>query len=982
MHTYFQHPTQPISIFLEDQSVDVEQVLHGQYDLKITLDSTAQHLVFEPFVSIIRFALARLPDTRAKEILALPKTFTVLRPVITHFINDDEPSHREPINPDEMSYEQIEIYKALGFVLQQCFSEIPAKIAITHAEHISASAFEFLQIEEYRTPDSLQLDFFLTSAAFQNLKISQGFATQIKRRHLSAPLGAGKHAQSTESLTIKAQPNKYWQYLRNSVALFSAGEMQLLCTVLEQTDKLSPDQNAELLRARMYASVILRDAARCHLYIQELQHISLTSLPALCATRSLKAICIAYLCLQEYSLGEKAAARYKAFAQEHTQKSDAVLANFYEFCAQCFNGSMEKSARDIFKLQQDVEQQGWLNLSAFVKCSLWFNEHLLETDISSVIDYCLTSITEFERMDNIIGLSTAHHHISIVLGINGKPRDAIAHINRALKLTQQCGLTNRIHNTLNGLAFLLNGLGQTDSAREALEAAYPLVLADGSFDQICTTLYNLAMVAFYGNDQQTTIQLVDDLFSVMEYRNMTSTRFRTKGELLALQALAAYIDGDRRLPFAIRPQLIGEQCRSHEGEAFTRCIALITRSFSADEAEHFFIEIADQFSKFRQNTHLELLALRLLVIYLTDLGELQRAQVWAQQGLKQCKQYHLESRQVWFKHSDKKTLMTTTVQPRQAILLAQRQMGIDALKLENGLLNTLAAFNDSALRSGSIDELVNAFLSNMQRMINVYKATIELSFIDGEIINREVENELNDDVSAIVKEMRFSFQFIGGSGQLSVLFLGDLVNRSHDAKNIIHKICQQLAKAIEFVLERLDSYQLAYHDQLTQAYNRAAFDEDMERLLNERPVQRISLAFIDLDKFKTVNDTYGHQMGDQFLQAFVEILATKVRLNDRVYRIGGDEFLVCFQEVSLPIAQDVLQRFSEQFFSATHMTSLGIDVALGLGCSIGIIESRLASSLNISIDELLAQADKLMYQAKRSTHKKIASKVLTQNTMR
>ncbi len=976
MQAYFQHPTQPISIFLEDQSVDNSQGLADQYDLKITLHSTAQLLAFEPFVSIIQFAFAALPSQRVKEILALPKTFAVLRPIITRFVTGEQPGSREPLNPDEMSYEQIEIFKVLAYLIQECFENLPTKIAIIGAENISSSAFELLQIEEYRTPANLQLDFFLTTTAFQNLKISQGFSTQIKRRHLSAPLGIGQRSPCLKSITIQANTEQYWSMLRNSIALFCAGEMLQLADVLEQQSNLDKDQHSELLMARMYASVLSRDPSRCHIYIQELQHLSFSDLSPQCAKRSLKAICVAYLCLQEYSLGEKSAVRYCQFAEEHSLTSDILLANFYEFFAQCLNGNMNKSLDEIFQLDTRLSHEGWSNLAAFVKCSLWFNDYLLETEMNRVIERCLVSISNYEQNGNTIGLSTAHHHISIVLGIDGKPRDAISHINRALKLTQKSGLSHRIHNTLNGLAFLLNGLGQSDSAREAIEAAYPLVLADGNFEQICTTLYNLAMVAFYSNDQQKTIQLIDDLFSIMEYRNMTSTRFRGKAELLALQALAAYIDGDRRLPYAIRPQLVGSQSRSHEGEAFVRCIALITRSFSADEAEHFFIEISEQFSKFRQNTHLELLALRLLVIYLTDLGETQRAEVWAQQGLKQCKQYHLESRQCWFKKPQSKTTMVTTVQPRQAIAFAQRQMGIDALKLENGLLNTLAAFNDSALRSGSIDELIDAFLSNMQRMINVNKAKIELNFVSGDTICREVENELNEDASTISKEMNFSFQFIGGSGQLTVMFLGDIINRSIDAKNIIDKICHQLAKAIEFVLERLDSYRLAYHDQLTQVYNRAAFDEDMARLLKECPVQKISLAFIDLDKFKAVNDTLGHLAGDQFLKTFVGVLTTKVRLHDRIYRIGGDEFLVCFQDVNLALAEDALQRFIDQFFDPNTLLPLGINKDMQLGCSIGIIEFRLNKDSSLTAETLLAHADALMYQAKRSRHQKIVSNVI------
>ncbi len=979
MSTNVASVTQPISIFLEDQATTGTDFVDNHYDLSIILDPSTQYLPFEPFITIIRFAFARLSEQRINDILTLPNTFAVLRPIIVRYLTEQEPGSREPLNPDEMAYEQVEILKAMTYVLRESFAQHPGQIAIINAQNISASAFEWLQQEDYRMPGNLQLDFYLTTSEFQNLKIAQGFVTQIKRRHLSAPLSAGINSPCQQRITLAADTNQYWSMLRRAISLFSPNEMLLLANLLEQGPALDVNQMAELKMARMYAWVLLRDAERCHIYIQELQRLSLQDLPVPAISRTLKAICVAHLCLQEYSLAEKALQRYRHFSMQEGRDKDSLLAEFYEFLAQCFNGNMRSQKTDIERLESQLQEQGWFNLAAFVKCSLWFNERLLEDNADAVIRQCLSAVDDYKANANVIGQSTAHHHVSIVLGATGHPQDAIRHINRALKLTQLCGLSQRIHNTLNGLAFLLNGLGQTEPAKQALETAYPLALADGNFDQICTTLYNLALVAFYADYQQTTIQLLDDIFSVMEYRNMTSTRFRTKGELLALQAIAAYINGDRRLPAAIRPQIHDEPPRSNEGEAFIRCLGLITQSFNADEAEHFFMELTEDFAQLRQNLHLELLALRLLVIYLTDLGEAQRALNWAQLAIRQTRQYHLESRECWFRSTA--TLaqkMNTSVEPRQAISMAQRQMGIDALKLENGLLNTLAAFHDSALRCANVDELIDSFLANMQRLINVNRASLSVQFVNGHSLCRDVENPWQDDQVSDIKHLNFDFQFIGGQGQLDVSFLGDIINRSVDAKNIIRKICQQLSNAIEFVLDRLDSYRLAYHDPLTQVYNRTAFDEDMTRLLQQMPSKKVCLAFIDLDNFKKLNDTFGHSTGDQFLQQFVQSLSKKVRAHDRIYRIGGDEFLVSFQDVNRQQAEEALQRFIDQFFAISELARFGNTQYLNLGCSIGIIEYQTSSTDLFNIDTLLARADHLMYQAKRSEHEQIVSDVFEQ----
>ena len=85
-------------------------------------------------------------------------------------------------------------------------------------------------------------------------------------------------------------------------------------------------------------------------------------------------------------------------------------------------------------------------------------------------------------------------------------------------------------------------------------------------------------------------------------------------------------------------------------------------------------------------------------------------------------------------------------------------------------------------------------------------------------------------------------------------------------------------------------------DPLTRAYNRRCFDSDIEAFYRAKPRSKMSLAFIDGDKFKNVNDTYGHQAGDKVLQSIVDSLFAGIRdlKRTRVYRYGGEEFLILF----------------------------------------------------------------------------------------
>jgi len=470
--------------------------------------------------------------------------------------------------------------------------------------------------------------------------------------------------------------------------------------------------------------------------------------------------------------------------------------------------------------------------------------------------------------------------------------------------------------------------------------------------------------------------LIDDIFSIMEYRNMSGTRFRTKEEMLALQAIAAYLDGDRRLPLAIHQQLQQTQARSHEGEAFILCIGLIAQDSDADAAEHFFITLSERFGRLRQNVHLQLLALRLLVVYLRAIDERDRANAWAQQGIKQCRAHQLKSREGWFKPGRRQTLMQTTIEPRQAINLAQRHMGIDALKFENGLLHTLVAFSDSAIRSSTLEELLDAFLQNLQKFITIHRSTLELNLSDGQKLKRQIRKGSARDLRTGLKILTYPLLFIGGTGQLRVSFFNDLASQSHDARAIMQKICERLSRSIEFILDRMDSHRLAYHDALTGTYNRAAFSEDIQRLLTPDSNHSLCLAFIDLDKFKLVNDTYGHLVGDAYLQSFCAELMSRIRATDHLYRLGGDEFLVCFQDLTLAETEAILNRFIEAFFHPDALQKMGIDTDLALGCSVGLVEFHPNTTQPLTEEQLIEQVDSLMYQAKRSKDQSIVSQTL------
>ena len=155
---------------------------------------------------------------------------------------------------------------------------------------------------------------------------------------------------------------------------------------------------------------------------------------------------------------------------------------------------------------------------------------------------------------------------------------------------------------------------------------------------------------------------------------------------------------------------------------------------------------------------------------------------------------------------------------------------------------------------------------------------------------------------------------------------------------------------------------LANHDKLTRLANRALFDERLNAAIKhcDRHGGAMALMYVDLDKFKPVNDRYGHSVGDEVLQRIAERLLRTTRPQDTIARVGGDEFAVIIEHVD---TMDVIPQIADAVLARVNApvsTSAGtIGVTGSLGISLYPHDSENA-------EQLKQQADIAMYSAKRS----------------
>ena len=183
-----------------------------------------------------------------------------------------------------------------------------------------------------------------------------------------------------------------------------------------------------------------------------------------------------------------------------------------------------------------------------------------------------------------------------------------------------------------------------------------------------------------------------------------------------------------------------------------------------------------------------------------------------------------------------------------------------------------------------------------------------------------------------------------------------------EEKLLIRSIAERVGRITERrqLEEKLD--RMARHDPLTGAYNRYVLKEFLERELtrSKRYNHPIGILLIDVNRFKEINDRFGHAMGDKVLQAVADILQHNVRNSDIVARYGGDEFLIVLPETNGEtdlVKQRILAEVADR-----NKTNPLLDFPVTL--AIGSV--HWSPDSGSSMEEALAEADKLMYENKRS----------------
>lgn len=246
-----------------------------------------------------------------------------------------------------------------------------------------------------------------------------------------------------------------------------------------------------------------------------------------------------------------------------------------------------------------------------------------------------------------------------------------------------------------------------------------------------------------------------------------------------------------------------------------------------------------------------------------------------------------------------------------------------------------------------------------------------LEYLDRDVSEISEKNELsrrvnqtgNDELSSVAKRINHMMSIIEASHLR-------LEHRVEERTQELQKTNIQLQQEIierktvekELIIHKEHLVRLAHYDSLTSLPNRVFFNEMLNKTLNNarRHNKNLAILFIDLDRFKNINDALGHRMGDLVLKEIAHRCSTVLRAGDVLARLGGDEFILLINDIThakyaSPVAEKILQLCAEPIKIETHeffiTTSIGICVFPGDGDS---------------LEDLLKNADMAMYKAKHA----------------
>ncbi len=246
--------------------------------------------------------------------------------------------------------------------------------------------------------------------------------------------------------------------------------------------------------------------------------------------------------------------------------------------------------------------------------------------------------------------------------------------------------------------------------------------------------------------------------------------------------------------------------------------------------------------------------------------------------------------------------------------------------------------------------------------ISIVITDYNMPLMDGIAFLQKIRKIKNKDVLGVIG--------ISVDSQSAAKFLkfgaNDFINKPFHKEEFIHRI-NNLSQSLEHTA-RLKAF--ANHDFMTQVYNRKYFFEEGERYFKEAVAheEQFAVAMIDIDDFKQINDTWGHDIGDSVIKTLAKKLKDATKGDDLVARFGGEEFCLLLKNISPGAAQSFFENICRTI--ASLRIQIDTEKTIGFTVSIGL---ETASCKNLT--EMIKGADIQLYKAKQNGKNRVETDI-------
>jgi len=239
----------------------------------------------------------------------------------------------------------------------------------------------------------------------------------------------------------------------------------------------------------------------------------------------------------------------------------------------------------------------------------------------------------------------------------------------------------------------------------------------------------------------------------------------------------------------------------------------------------------------------------------------------------------------------------------------------------------------------------------------------EMPKMDGKTLIKTIRRKYNIDEKIIISIS--STEELGLSSTLLKMGANDFLHKPFIEDELLCRIDNNMITAI--LLDEMK--QMAYKDPLTSLFNRRYFFETAEKLYLTalREKREIAVLMCDIDHFKKINDNYGHDTGDIVIKNTAEILSSNIRKNDIVARYGGEEFVIFLYNCDIKFAYLIGEKIRYKINDIVLNDKKGNEIKYTI--SIGV------SNQGERLEDIINNADKMLYMAKKTRNRVVAQKV-------